>query len=41
MKKKRTIEQIMVRRKRGCIAAYKNGSQSEKWIRSMIGYVPE
>ncbi len=41
MKKQRTIERIMARYEHGCIAAYKNGSQSKKWIKSMIGRVPE
>ncbi len=41
MKKKRTMEHIIERYERGCITAYKNGSQSKKWVKAVIGYVPE
>ena len=41
MKKQRTLERIKARFEHGCIAAYKNGSQQEKWIIAMIGYVPK
>ena len=41
MKKQRTLERIKARWDHGCIEAYKNGSQSEKWIIAMIRYVPK